>query len=140
MQGKRQCRWVVWIVNWALQMHRNPRVLLGVNKLLSKDWSKGDHRGLQRIYVIWFSFFIWAKVLLDLLSLSNFFSLNPLPPYIKIVCFLFRTVKKDWVWTRNFGGFITNLKCFTWYWSRIFLELASIFEKVDSNFEGFSTK
>ena len=29
----------------------------------------------------------WVKVLLDLLNLSNFLSLDPVPPMIKIICF-----------------------------------------------------
>ena len=61
MQGKRQCRCVVWIINWALQIHCNPRVPLGAIKLVSEDWTKRDHRGLQRIYGIWYSFCILGK-------------------------------------------------------------------------------
>ena len=56
MQAKRQYRWVVWIINWALQIHCNPRVPLHANKLVSEDWTKRDHRRLQRIYGIWYSF------------------------------------------------------------------------------------
>ena len=61
MQGKRQCRCVVWIINWALQIHCNPRVPLGANKLVSEDSTKRDHRGLQSIYAILYSFCILGK-------------------------------------------------------------------------------
>ena len=79
MQGKRQFRFVVWIINWALQIHCNPRVPLGANKLVSEDWTKTDHRVLQKIYVIWYSFWILGTslVLLDFLKLSNFISVDP---------------------------------------------------------------
>ena len=36
-----------------------------------------------------------VKVVLDLLKLRNFLSLDPVSPNIKIVCFLFQTVKND---------------------------------------------
>ena len=61
MQGKPQCRCVVWIINWALQIHCNPRVPLCAIKLVSEDWTKRDHRGLKRIYGIWYSFCILGK-------------------------------------------------------------------------------
>ena len=61
MEGKQQCRWVSWIINWALQIHCKVRVHLGANKLLSEVWTKRDHRGLQRIYAILYSSCILGK-------------------------------------------------------------------------------
>ena len=100
MQGKRQCRCVVWIINWALQIHCNPRVPLDANNLVSEDWTKRDHRELQRIYGIDIAFESWVKVLPDLLKLSNFLSLDPVFSKTKIISFLFQTMKNDWVWRK----------------------------------------
>ena len=50
-----------------------PRVSLGANKLVSNDWMKRDHRALQRIYVIWYSFCILGKFL------ARYFELKQLP-------------------------------------------------------------
>ena len=55
-QGEQKCRSISWINNWAVQIHCNPRVPDGVNKLVSKGSMKRDHRGLQKVYVIWHSF------------------------------------------------------------------------------------
>ena len=58
MQSKRQGRCAVWIISCPLQIHCNPRVPLGANKLVSKGWMETDDRGLQKIYIIWYSFCI----------------------------------------------------------------------------------
>ena len=60
MQGERQCRCVMWI-SLALQIHCDPRVLLGDNKSVSKGSMKTDDRGLQQLYVIWCSFCYLGK-------------------------------------------------------------------------------
>ena len=39
------------------------------------------------------AFVFWVKVLLDLLKLSNFFSINPIPKKSKIICFDFKKWK-----------------------------------------------
>ena len=61
MQGEGQCRYVVWIISLALQIHWDPRVLLGDNKLVSMGSMKRDDGGLQQLYVIWCSFYILGK-------------------------------------------------------------------------------
>ena len=106
MQGKRQFRCVIWIINWALQIHCNPKVLLAANKLVSEDWTKTDHRVLQKIYVIWYSFWILGTslVLLDFLKLSNFLSLDLVFPKAKMIYFWFQTMKNDWVWRKFLKG------------------------------------
>ena len=111
MQGKRQFRCVIWIINWALQIHCNPKVLLAANKLVSEDWTKTDHRVLQKIYVIWYSSWILGTslVLLDFLKLSNFLSLDPVFSKTKIIYFWFQTMKNDWVWRRFFERYIIIL-------------------------------
>ena len=68
-----KCRRVVWINSWALQIHCNPRVSLGSNKLVLKGWMKRDHRGLQKIYVMWYSFCILGE------SFAIHFEVNQLP-------------------------------------------------------------
>ena len=60
-QLKEQCKRIVWINNWALQIHCNPRVPLGTNMLVSEDWTKRDDRQLQRIYGNWYSLCILGK-------------------------------------------------------------------------------
>ena len=72
-----------------------------------------DDRVLHKIYVIWYSFCILGKVLLDLLKLSDFLSLNPVFPKRKIICFLFQTMKNYWVWRKFFEKFITILNVWT---------------------------
>ena len=61
----------------ALEIHCNASVILGANKLLSEDWTKRDHRGLQRIDRIWYSFCILGKSFIDLLKVSKFLSFDP---------------------------------------------------------------
>ena len=51
MQVEGQCRYVVWIISLALQIHWDPRVLLGDNKLVSKGSMKRGDGGLQQLYV-----------------------------------------------------------------------------------------
>ena len=58
MKAKRQGRYIVWVINWPLQIRCNPTVGLGANKLVADDWTKTDNRVLQKIYGIWYSFFI----------------------------------------------------------------------------------
>ena len=73
MQGKQECRCVVWIINGALEVHCNQRVDLGAKKLVSEDWTKRDYRGLQGIYGIWYTFCILGK------SFARPFEVNQLP-------------------------------------------------------------
>ena len=68
-----QCRCVVWIISSALQIHCNPRVLLGDNKLVSNGSIKTDHRGLQELYLISCNFCILVK------SFPTSFELKQLP-------------------------------------------------------------
>ena len=46
LQGKQQCRGVVWIINWALKIHCNLKVSLGANKFISNERMKRDHRAV----------------------------------------------------------------------------------------------
>ena len=137
MQGKRQCRCVVWIINWALQVHCKPRVPLGAIKLFSEDWTKRDHRGLQRIYGILYSFFILGKRFLDVLKLGSFLSFYPVAPKMKIICFWFGTIKNDWSWRKSY---ITVLGVLVDIIGVLFYQLVSLFEKLDSNFQSFFTE
>ena len=57
-----------------------------------KSWYKRiERRDITEGYRGYMEFDItllsWVKVLLDLLNLSNFLSLDPVPPKIKIICF-----------------------------------------------------
>ena len=91
------CICAVWIINWALQIHCNPRVPLGANKLVSRGWIKTDHRGLQKIYVSWYSFCVLSKSLAWSCELKQLLFLDTVPPKMKIISFLFETMKNDWV-------------------------------------------
>ena len=86
------------------------------------------------------AFVSWVKILLDLLSLSNFLSLNPVPPKIKIICFWFQKVKNDWLWIKVFERFITILNISVDIIWDLFFQLVLIFEKLDSKVERFSTE
>ena len=48
------------------------------------------------------AFVSWLKVLLDVLKLSNFLSLDPVPAQTKIICCWFQALKNDWVWRKYF--------------------------------------
>ena len=63
---------------------------------------------LQKIYVIWYSFFILGTslFLLDLLKLSNFLSLDPVFPKTKIIYFWLQTMKNYSVWRKVFERYI----------------------------------
>ena len=140
MQGKQQCRCVVWIINWALQIQWYQRVPLGANKLLSKGWMKTDH-SLNRSYMSFdIAFVSWGKAFLDLLKLSNFLSLYPLTPRTKIICFWFQTMKYDWVWTKKIERFITILNVSVNLTGVLFFHLVSVFEKVHSKFKSLFTQ
>ena len=47
-----------------------------------------------------------VKDLRDLLKLGNFLSLYAVAPKTKIICFLFGTMKNDWIWRKSY---ITSL-------------------------------
>ena len=135
LQMKQQCRYVMWIINWALQIQSYTGVPLGANKLVSKRWMKTDH-SLNRRYMLFdIASVSWGKVFLDLLKLSNFLSLYPLTPKTKIICFLFQTMKYDWIWRIIFEKFITILNVSVNLIGVLFLQLVSIFEKVHSKFK-----
>ena len=68
----------------------------------------------------------WVKVLLDLLKLSDFLSLNPVFPKRKIICFLFQTMKNYWVWRKFFEKFITILNVWPVILRVSFFQLVSI--------------
>ena len=120
-------------------MHCNPRVPLAANKLVSEDWTKTDHRLLQKIYVIWYSFWILGAslVLLDFLKFSNFLSLDPVFPKTKIIYFWFQTMKNDWVLRRFFERYITILSVSANIIEVLFFQLVSLFEKLEAKFESF---
>ena len=140
LQGKQQRRGVVWIINWALQIHCNLKVSVSADKFVSKEWMKKDCRGgLQKIYVIWYCFFVLSKTL-DIWNLNNFLPLDHVPPKMKIICFWFQTVKNDWVWRNVFERFITILNVSVYVTRDLFLQLVSILEKLDSKFESFFTE
>ena len=59
--NKQQWRHIASVNSWALQNLCNPRVPIGANKMVSKGWMKKDHRRLQKIYVIWYSFSVLGE-------------------------------------------------------------------------------
>ena len=109
MQGKWQGKCVGWIISRALQTHCNPRVSLGPKKLVSKEWMKRNYRGLQKIYVIWYSSCVLGESFARPFEISNFFSLDQGLLKTKIICFWFETMKIDWIWGKGFERFVTIL-------------------------------
>ena len=93
----------------ALDILYNPRFPPGANKLVSKGWLKRDHRGLQKIYVIWYSFCVLGKSFARPFEISNFFSLDQALLKTKIICFWFETMKIDSIWGKGFERFVTIL-------------------------------
>ena len=140
LQGKRQCRCVVWIINCALPIHWHPRVLLGANKLVSEHWTKRITEGYRGYMEFDIAFVSWVKVLLDLFKLSKFLSLDPVFPKKKIIYFWFKTMKNDWVWRKCFERYITILSVSVDIIGALFFQLVSLLEKLDSKFESFFTE
>ena len=140
MQGKRQGRCVMWIINWALPIHCNTRAPLVANTLVSEDWMERDDRGLQKLFVLLCSFCILRKSFARPFELCNFLSLYPFPKKTKILCFWFQTMKNDWVWRKVFERFITILNISVDIIRVLFFQLVSILEKLDSKFESFFTE
>ena len=82
------------------------------------------------------AFVSWVKVLLDLLKLSNFPSLDLVPKKAKI-SFSFQAMKNDWVWRKVFERFITILNVSVDIIQVLFVQVLSIFEKLHSKFKVF---
>ena len=135
-----QCRCVMWIINCALKMQCNPRVSLGGNKLVSNGWIKTDHRVLQKIYVVWYSFCILSRIFAwAFLKWSNFLSIDPVPPKTKIICFSFQTMKNDSVWRKVFQRYITIPNLSVNIIGVLFFNLISIVKKLHWKFKSFFT-
>ena len=69
----------------------------------------------------------WVKVLLDLLKLRDFLSLDPVFSKKKINSFSFETMKNDWVWGKFFERFITILNLSVDIIGVLFFQLVSLF-------------
>ena len=136
LEGKRKCRCVVWIIKWALQIQCNLRVPFGANKVISEDWRKRDHRGIQRIYGSWYSFFILGK------NFARPFELKQLPfpgscsSYDKNYFFLISNGEK-WVWRKVFERFITILIVSDDIIGVLLFQFVSIFKGLDCKFEAW---
>ena len=140
MQGKQQCRCVVWIINWALQIHCNSRVPLDPISLYQRIEQRemiDGYRGYMKFDI---AFLSWVKVLLDPLKVSNFLSLYPVIPKTKIICFLFQTMKNDWIWRKCFERYIIILSVLVDIVRVLFFQLVPLFKKLDSEFESFFTE
>ena len=72
-------------------------------------------------------FVSWVKVLLDLLKLRDFLSLDPVFSKKKINSFSFETMKNDWVWGKFFERFITILNLSVDIIGVLFFQLVSLF-------------
>ena len=83
------------------------------------------------------AFVSWVKVLLDLLKLSNFLSLDPVFPKRKSICFWFQTMKNDWVWRKVFETFATILTVSVDIIGVLSFQLVSILGKLDCKFKSF---
>ena len=109
MQSKRKCLCVAWIINWALPIHCNPRVPYGANKLVSKVWVETDHRVLQKIYIILYSFCIQGKSFTRSLEVKQLPSPRFWSSKDRNYLFLISNDENDWVWKNFFEIFITIL-------------------------------
>ena len=78
--------------------------------------------------------------MLDLLKLSNFPSLDPVPKKAKTICFSFQTMKNDSFWRKVFERYIIILNVSFDIIGVLFFQLVSIIEKLDSKFEKFFTE
>ena len=143
MQGKRQCRCVVWIINWLCKYTATQGFLLvpisWYQRIERREIIEG-YRGYMEFDI---AFVSWVKVLLDLLKLSNFLSLCPVVPKTKIICFFiskFQTMKNDWIWRKFFQRYITIVSVSVDIIGVLFFLLVSLFEKLDSNFQSFFTE
>ena len=139
MEGKRQCRCIVWIINWVLQIHCNPRVPLDANKLVIRIKQRQITEGYRGYMEFDIAFVSWVKVLLDLLKLSNFPSLDPVPKKAKI-CFSFQAMKNDWVWRKVFERFITIINVSVNIIQVLFFQVLSVFEKLHCKSKSFFIK
>ena len=137
MEGKQQGRSVVWITSWALQIHCNPRVSLGANQLVSKGWIEIHYRVLQKIYVIWYRFCILGKSFARPFEVKQPRFPDPVFAKMKIICFLFQTMKSDWVWRKVFERFATILNVSADIIQVFFFQVLSMFEKLHSKFKSF---
>ena len=104
---------------------------------IGKAWIKTYVKELQKIYVIWFIFGILGKSFLRFLNLSSFPSLHPVLPNIKIIWFWFETMKNDWLWRKVLKTYITILNVSFDIRRNFFVQLVSVFEKLDSKFKSF---
>ena len=109
--------------------------------MVSEDCRKRDRRVLQKIYEIWYTFWILATSLvwLDFFKWSNFLSFDSVFHKTKIIYFWFQTKKNDWVWRKFFERYITILSVSVSIIGVSFSQLVSLFETVDSMFESFLT-
>ena len=145
MQGKRQFRCVVWIINWPHEINCNPRVYLGADKLVSEYWTYRNYRrqiteGYRGCMGFDIAFVSRVNILLEVLKLSNFLCLDPVFPKTKIVCFWFQTMKNDWVWRKVFERHMFVLSVLVDIVGVLFFRLASLFGKLNSKFESFFTE
>ena len=92
------------------------------------------HPAFTKMKIICFRFQAIKSDLLDLLKLSNFLSLYPVAPKGKIICFSFQTIKKNWIWSNFFQRYFTILSVSVNIIGVLFFQLASLFNKLYSNF------
>ena len=140
MQGKQQCRCVVWISSWILQIHCKQRVSLGANHLVLKAWIEIDYTVLQKRYVIWYRFCILGKNSAIPFEVNQLLFPDPVFPKMKIICFWFQTMKKDWLRRKVFERFITILNVSVDIIQVLLFQVLSIFEKLHSKFKSFFIK
>ena len=86
------------------------------------------------------AFVSWVKILLDLLKLSNFLSLDPVFPTRKNHMFFISNNENYWVWRKFFERFITILNVWADIIRVLFFQLVSIIRNLDSKFRSFFTE
>ena len=100
------------------------------------EWKKITE-GYRRYIYFDIAFVFWVNVLLGLLNISNFFSLDHGLLKTKIICFWFETMKTDWIWRKVFERFVSNLTVSVDIIGVLSFQLVSILGKLDCKFKSF---
>ena len=128
MKGKQQCRRVVWINNWALLIHCNPKIPRGANKLVSKGWMKREHRRLQKIYGIWYSFCLLGESFARIFEYKQLLFLGSWS-FLDEHHLLFISNDEKWFsLKKTLWEICHHFDCFTGYYSSVFSTSMNIWE------------
>ena len=111
-------------------------------------WKITASQGFPLVPIRWYQwcqyfdidFVFWVKVLLELLNVRNFFSLDHVLHNCKLICFTSKAMKIDWIWRKVFEIFVTILTVSVDIIEVLPFQLLSTLEKFDSKFKSFFTE